>query len=337
MIRLSFILPCYNVGRYIGECLDSIYSQGVAENEFEVIAVNDCSTDGTRTVLAGYAEKHANLTILDHKQNLTSGGARNTGIQAAKGDFIWFVDPDDAIRDHCLGEVMGRAAEKDADILYFNYFDCDENLESRRADHTFSDTGVLPGQQYVQEYFPGRFPTFGIVWRAIFKTRFLQENGPRFPIMRKAQDVVFLWRAMLSAGRVCSVDAIYYLYRNNPYSVMKHQLEARVAFSDRILRGYEIASMLSGTGTDILPSIREDMLRAVKWCSDSNLEPLALMSGKERANYYSEIKAHKEAVACLKPQMNRKSRLLFDTSLGKGYWLCKCDLLCRREMKRKGR
>ena len=333
---VSFILPCYNIGRYIADCLDSIYGQGLTEDEFEVIAVNDCSTDETRSVIEEYASKHTNLYLINHTRNLTSGGARNTGIEAARGEFIWFVDPDDAIVENCLKGLLIRAEEKNADILFFNYDDCDEHLKLIRKDQTFHTSEILSGQEYVSQYFPRRLSTFGIIWRAIFKTEFLKGNGLRYPIMRKAQDVVFLWKCLLQANRVSSLSDVYYLYRNNPYSVMKHQLEAHVAFSDRVLRGYEISKMLTEAKVDILPVIHDNMAQAIRWCANFNLEVLSQMSNRERSNYYSEIIDNPEAVASLKPYMNKKSRLLFDTSFGKAYWLCKTGLLCRREKKRKG-
>ena len=98
MIKVSFVLPCYNVERYIADCLNSIYSQDFPEEDFEVICVNDCSTDGTREVIVHYAEQHSNLNLIDHKENMTAGGARNTGIKVAQGEYIWFVDPDDMIK-----------------------------------------------------------------------------------------------------------------------------------------------------------------------------------------------------------------------------------------------
>ena len=334
--KVSFILPCYNVGRYITDCLDSLYAQGLAEDEFEVIAVNDCSTDGTRATLVEYAGRHSNLSVIDHMENLTAGGARNTGIQAAKGEYIWFVDPDDAILPGAAPEAYALAVEKQADILFFNYFDCDEKLESRRRDDHYPDSEVLGGQEYARKYFPGRLATFGIIWRALFRTAFLKEKDLRYPIMRKAQDVVFLWNALLQADRVCSVSQAYYLYRNNPYSVMKHQLEAKVAFSDRVLRGYEIVRMITRPeADDFLPEIREEMMKAILWTANSNLEVLSQMSAKEIENYYTEICLHKNAVQGLFPYMNRKSKLLFDTSLGRKYWILKARLLNRWETKRK--
>ena len=332
MIKFSFILPCYNVGRYIEGCLDSIYAQDMPETDFEVICVNDCSTDNTREVVLSYAAKHPNLTLIDHTENLTAGGARNTGIQASKGEYIWFVDPDDAIKPDSLQELYAKAQETGVDILFFNYDDADENLKVLREDHTYPDSVICNGQEFILKYFKDRFATFGIIWREIYHTDFLKETGIRYPIMRKAQDVVFLWKVMLRAGRVCSISKAYYTYRSNPYSVTKHQTVAKVAFSDRILRAAEIVRMLETN--DVRPALAKDMLKSARWCANSNLELLAQMPEEERERYYGEMEQHRDAIAVVRPYMNRMHRLLFGRSFGKRCWKAKAAWLCRLDQKK---
>lgn len=330
--KFSFILPCYNIGRYIAGCLDSLYAQDIPETEYEVICVNDCSTDNTREVILSYAAKHPNLTLIDHTENLTAGGARNTGIEASKGEFIWFVDPDDAIKPNCLQELYAKALETGADILFFNYDDADENLVVRREDKTYPDSDVCNGQEFVLRYFKNKFAAFGIIWREIYRAGFLRETGIRYPVMRKAQDVVFLWKVMLRAERVCSVSKAYYTYRSNPYSVTKHQTVAKVAFSDRILRAAEIVRMLEKN--EVHPDLAQDMLRSARWCANSNLEVISQMSKEERARYYDEMDRHRDALKVVAPYMNRKHRILYRMLLGKRAWLAKAGWMCKLDKKK---
>lgn len=331
-MRFSFILPCYNVGRYVAGCLDSIYAQDLPETDFEVICVNDCSTDNTREVILSYAAKHPNLTLIDHTENLTAGGARNTGIQASKGEYIWFVDPDDAIKPDSLRELYAKARETGVDILFFNYDDADENLQVRREDKTYPDSDICNGQEFVLKYFKNKFATFGIIWREIYRAAFLRETGIRYPIMRKAQDVVFLWKVMLRAERVCSVSQAYYTYRSNPYSVTKHPTVAKVAFSDRILRAAEIVRMVETN--DVRPALAKDMLKSARWCANSNLEVIGQMSKDERGRYYDEMDQHRDALKVVAPYMNRKHRILYGMSLGKRVWLAKAGWMCKLDRKK---
>lgn len=78
-IRISFILPFYGVERYVGKCLESIYTQDVPEEQYEIICVNDCSPDHSEDVVLEFAQKHANLTLIRHEVNKKLGAARNTG------------------------------------------------------------------------------------------------------------------------------------------------------------------------------------------------------------------------------------------------------------------
>ena len=175
-LNLSIILPCYNVDRYIADCLDSIYAQDLPEDEFEVICVNDCSTDGTRKIISDCAALHPNLTLIDHTENLTAGGARNTGIKAAKGEYIWFVDPDDKISPNSSGTVYKIAKGKDIDVLMFNYDIIDEANHFLEKKNVFTDSDVFGGQEYVVKYFPNHFSRLCVVWCCLFRTVFLKER-----------------------------------------------------------------------------------------------------------------------------------------------------------------
>lgn len=326
-LKISIVLPCYNVGRYVADCLDSIYAQDMHEDEFEVICVNDCSTDETRSIIIDYSQKHSNLILIDHSENLTAGGARNTGIKAAHGEYIWFVDPDDMIKPESTQRLYAVAKNKAIDVLLFNHEVVDQDNKFIRVDKPFTDSEICSGQDYVTKYYPNRFSEFCIVWRCFFRTDFLKKKGLWFPKMCKAQDVVFLWKVLLQAETVTSVGETYYVYRSNPYSVASKRLEARVVFSDRILRGYEIYRMLHDVHVVIQPIVRNDMETALRWCANSNLGLLRQMSGDERSKYYNEILKNREVVNSIRPYMNRKQKMVFSTIGGRRLWLFKIELM----------
>ena len=113
-MKLSVIIPVYNAAAFIGRALDSIYSQGMKEEDFEVICVDDCSPDNSYEVMMGYLhEGHhpENLIILRHSVNKRTGGARNTGIRAARGKWILFLDPDDFYLPDTLNKLLDAAEE----------------------------------------------------------------------------------------------------------------------------------------------------------------------------------------------------------------------------------
>lgn len=328
MVKISFILPCYNVMRYIADCLNSVYSQDFPEDDFEVICVNDCSTDGTREIIVQYAEQHSNLTLIDHKENMTAGGARNTGIKVAQGEYIWFVDPDDMIKSEKVRRLYEVAHQECLDILMFNFDAVYENGEFMVSERLFKDSEVMDGQDFTLTYFPKKFSKLCIIWRCLFRTSFIKKNNMSFPRMKQAEDVVFLWKATLMALRMQSLDELAYIYRVNPYSVGAKGMNANVMFSDRILRAFQIYKMLEDKNLVIKEPLVQDMKTALTWCANSNLILLRKMQIDERKRYYYEIVENKEAVDCLKAYMNRKQKRIFEIRGGKRLWLFKIRCMC---------
>ena len=119
-MKLSIIVPVYNVADYLAKCLDSLLAQDLPQNEYEIIVVNDGSTDNSVDIAQQYADKYANITLIN-QANQGLSGARNTGIKQAKGDYIQFVDSDDYLEDNVLGGLMKQVENDDLDVLRFKY------------------------------------------------------------------------------------------------------------------------------------------------------------------------------------------------------------------------
>lgn len=111
---LSFVVPVYNAAQYLPECLDSLLAQDISD--YEIICVNDGSRDASPEILRQYAAKHGNIRVID-KENGGVVSARNAGLSAAQGDFIWFVDADDFLLPNILGFLRNKAAETACDRL----------------------------------------------------------------------------------------------------------------------------------------------------------------------------------------------------------------------------
>ncbi|MBO7416348.1 MAG: glycosyltransferase [Bacteroidaceae bacterium] len=326
-LKLSFILPCYNVEPYISDCLNSIYTQDISEDEFEVICVNDRSTDNTGHILNKYMSVHENMSVINHSVNQTLGGARNSGLKAARGLFLWFVDPDDYIPCNCLKELIGLAEGRDADILMFNHRVVNSGKEFVKDSLMFSDSDVTSGQEYILKYTPNNISAHTIVWCCLYKTSFLHDNGFMFPAMRKGADDSFQWRAMLYAERVFSTEKVYYVYRVNPDSVSNKTYLADVVFSDRILNAHQINMLLHDDGLKIRKEIGDDLMKTMRWLVNSTMEMVANMSAAEQSKYYREIDRNREIVKSLMPYMSRKSRCLYSLSGGHLVWKTKLNTL----------
>ena len=218
MIRLSIIIPFYNVEQYIAQCLDSVYRQDIPEEEYEVICVNDASPDHSRDIVLEYQKQHRNLILVEHEHNKKLGAARNTGRSIARGKYIWNVDSDDYIAENCLSAILRQCEQNDLDILMFNLASHTEGV-IETADFPFSisntpQDGITYLNQNISEI--GRFCP---VWRYIYKQDFLDTNHIYSPEINMGEDVPYAFKALLLAKKVLLVNDVNYYYRINPASL----------------------------------------------------------------------------------------------------------------------
>ena len=148
----SFIIPAYNANKTIVRCLDSIYTLGLSEQEFEVICIDDCSKDDTVAVIEQYAKQHTNITLLRQAENHRQGAARNRGVAIAKGKYIVYVDSDDE-SDKGVIQALQLAEEYNLDMVAMHFVNVDENgnvseKESINIDGIFTGIELQTRQPY---------------------------------------------------------------------------------------------------------------------------------------------------------------------------------------------
>lgn len=117
---VSFIIPSYNSAHTVVRCLDSIFALTLKPQEFEVIFIDDCSTDNTCEIVAAYQSKHTNISLLRQPKNNRQGAARNRGVSIAKGEYICFVDSDDAVAEGIVSAIR-LSNELQTDMTAFHY------------------------------------------------------------------------------------------------------------------------------------------------------------------------------------------------------------------------
>lgn len=218
MIRLSIIIPFYNVEQYIAQCLDSVYHQDISEEEYEVICVNDASPDHSRDIVLEYQKQHKNLVLIEHEHNKKLGAARNTGRSIARGKYIWNVDSDDYIAENSLSSILHQCEQNDLDILMFNLASNTDGV-IKIADFPFCvsnapQDGISCLNQNLSEI--GRFCP---VWRYIYKRDFLDTNHIYSPEINMGEDVPYAFKSLLLVKKILLVNEVYYHYRINPASL----------------------------------------------------------------------------------------------------------------------
>lgn len=215
-IRLSIIVPVYNVEQYLVKCVDSLLDQGIDQSEYEIILVDDGSTDRSGRICDGFSS-HENVLVI-HQPNGGLSVARNAGMAVARGEYIQFVDSDDCVQHQVLRPLLDRAGTEDLDVLRFGYqyYDEDGNIthpyKEEKVDVDMQDD-VVDGKLFLSR----RLGMACYAWQFIVKTALLREKGILFTPGILFEDVVWTPEVLLAAKRVSSSDIIVYNYliRNN--------------------------------------------------------------------------------------------------------------------------
>lgn len=219
-IRLSYIVPVYNVEAFLQQCLGSIYSQSIREEEYEVICLNDCSQDNSYKIIEAYQSKHANMCVVTFPKNKGLSAARNEGVRMAKGKYIWFIDSDDFISNNVTERLLREAEQKVVDVLLFNYCDFIDDKGVVYKPETFINSIVMNGIDFMEYNFGDAFVFYlGYVWRMLLRREYIIETKLSFPEGQYWEDTVYFPKAILNANRVSSVDVLGYYYRKNPASI----------------------------------------------------------------------------------------------------------------------
>ena len=152
---LSFIIPIYNAERYLSECLNSLLAQDLVADEYEIVCVNDGSKDGSLSVLRDFADRYPNIRIID-KENGGVTTARNAGLEAASGDFIWFIDADDLIQENILAKLKAMVPEGGCDRIVFGAYEFQDALTETEREQSRNGQLATNTSWYV-----------AVVWRSL--------------------------------------------------------------------------------------------------------------------------------------------------------------------------
>jgi len=219
-LRLSIIIPVYNVEEYIDRCLQNIFKQGISTNDYEVILVNDGSTDKSVEIANKHKKARPNIHII-HQENSGPGVARNTGIDNAKGDYIYFLDADDYLIENSLAMLLDCAEKEQLDLLGF------ETLRTHtfkpNTHNTFPKNISLDfvglGTSYVAKY-----NHRNECWWYFINRKFLLHTGLRFPKKKQLlEDVLFTQKLLLKTPKMgYTLEKVHrYYLRSNSTMISK--------------------------------------------------------------------------------------------------------------------
>lgn len=241
MPLISFILPVYNVEKYITRCLDSIYALSLEIEQFEVLCIDDCSTDTSVLIIEAYQQRYNNLRLIKHKQNARQGAARNTGIRNAQGQYCMLVDADDSMplvdilshvqymQQHNLELLLGKA----------NVIGCNGEI-TQWGNSPVEESRIMKGPEiFIEEYI--HKVAFGVVWLGIYKMELVKRISP-FLENIQYEDTDWTLRCAYEAQLLQYRPIVLYNYHNNPATTTTTKsIRSLIERTKQSLRIYEWA------------------------------------------------------------------------------------------------
>ena len=210
---VSILISCFNVARFIDSGIQDILEQSY--QNIEIIIVDDGSTDKTPDILNRWAKRDRRISIITHQRNKGLGAARNTGIDAANGDYIYFFDVDDRLKSDTISYCVQEMEKRDTDMLIFGFeavtADHPEIVDEVKYKETYAQTSQEIYDIYVDRIMLARHGN-GFVWNKFYRRSFIQENQLRFGTQAIQQDAPFNLRAIAAASSLYISPYIGYRY-----------------------------------------------------------------------------------------------------------------------------
>lgn len=241
-LSLSVIVPVYNMEKYLGVCIDSLLAQ--TYDNLHVVLVNDCSSDNSLGILQNYEKKYPDkIMVIDSKENLRQGGARNLGIRASRSDYIGFVDADDFVHPKMYEILMGEAEMEGVDAVYCGHNEFDE-ADTQKMLAEESDCRELSKVSSTKLSDEDRMELmvshqYGSVWGGVYRRSLIEENHLYFPERLAYEDNFWVYALQMHLESVTVVQKRLYYYRQHIESTVHrknsmHQYD-RIEISKRFL------------------------------------------------------------------------------------------------------
>lgn len=211
MTKLSIIVPVYNVEEYIHACIDSIFRQGLDDEIFEVIIVNDGTQDRSMEMIKDIISQHHNITIIN-QDNQGLSVARNNGLAVAKGKYILFVDSDDVLINDSLSYLLDKAIESKVDLVVADYMEINNNEINNTLLYTKNNIKAIE-KSGVKLFLEDIDPHDCHVWHTLYKREFLQHNNITFVKGIFYEDIPFTHECAIKANKCLRIHIPIYIYR----------------------------------------------------------------------------------------------------------------------------
>ncbi len=286
---VSIIVPVYNVEQYIDECLDSIKQQ--TYKNLEIIVVEDCSTDSSLQMLQSHLDDKR-IKLIQHHKNGGLSAARNTGIKAATGEYLMFVDSDDIIDSNLISVCLDCALQKNADVITYGFVPFKDGLTQPELAYPTNNLNIK-SVMLDNSYF--NLPHFA--WLKFIRSSSVRSASLEFPVGLYYEDWPFHWHLGLATATRYQLQADLYLYRQRGSSITgstgKELLDLFIIHS-------KVSSLLQNHNNDEIKKIFANKVKQSYWSIltriDSEYLGTALKEAK-KAQVFLRLKSYKNDMA----------------------------------------
>ncbi|RZJ27453.1 MAG: glycosyltransferase family 2 protein, partial [Flavobacterium sp.] len=216
-MRLTVIIPVYNVEKYIEKCIFSVLDNDLDVADYEIIVVDDQSPDNSLEIVKKIAVNRPNVKVIS-QQNKGLGGARNTGIENASGDYLLFLDSDDWIVPDTLSHLVSTAESADVEVLEFSAAGIDP--KGKIIYHASNDTR---GKAYDGAYYYNHVRYLNSACNKLYKRKFLTDNGLLFKERIFIEDFEFNTRAFFKAKKVMAIPYLAAKFLQSDDSITRNR------------------------------------------------------------------------------------------------------------------
>ena len=285
MTKISIIVPFHNVENYIGQCIESLVKQTL--QDIEIIFVDDASDDGSKLIVQQYMYDDNRISLLSTESPSGQSYARNLGLDAAKGEYIGFVDSDDWVELDMFEKMYNRAKEGDTDITM-----CQAQLYDDKEKTTYTNDyySLKPLEALKDNISFSPYDTKDeilninvVLWNKIYKKEFLQRINAKFQNGYIYEDLPFFFETYLPAERINILwESLYYYRQNRMFSTMQNSDKKVYDRIPMVELTYKIIQ-----NTDFF---NEKKLDIVRWVIDDIFHRYTLLEDKYYEDYYANMK-----------------------------------------------
>lgn len=222
-MKISIVVPVYNVEKYLDRCLKSLINQ--TYKNYEIILVDDGSTDNSGKMCDKYANNYKNIKAI-HKKNGGLSDARNTGIKQAEGDYLMFVDSDDYIAIDAIANLIDSAKNNNPDIIIGDYYKIENGHKYLNSHSNFRENKTYTSKEYlVSSIAAGEF--HAEQWTNLYRTDFWKENRFKYKKGILHEDMEIVLKEFLAANKILYVHYPFYYYIIRENSIMTGEKRSR--------------------------------------------------------------------------------------------------------------